>query len=1119
MALPGQGLARLESHVFHVNNAVAKDRTADGYVRLLYRYPALFAIHLTSTLMAGMGQTGSFDLYRHIRIALQRTVDPTTDEKEALWSAFRRAVLRLGLEVSPRTSGHHFMADTYLRQVGVPLAFADDLAEKMLGFAKTAGLPDGDDPEGIARWQSALESRLVPPFSLVAKKAVTLDTQGFYAGFFLKVHESGGASTDANPLERAMAKAFEKLKGESRFRRASLPYLAIHDGCLGVLVPAGESARIIDITVDGEHHRSPVGVDNEFLSITEPLPFIVSVRDGGTQQTMQYEVWGDDKSNRMLLFTETGRFKGRAQLGMADALVLPPGAYTALSRFRPEGMDVEEFSESPRLYKLSVSLRPGKEQTFSNGPAVLTLQGEERPLVVWMGQVRGTRELVEFHYGDLGLEIEFPVAWLSVSSGHFQVFLYSNTSSATAVVPVITDENGHTTVSITNASWQHSLPPGLSRLIAEIKRPGETRALLRTSVLFWNGLESVSSSLKFRLLSEPSNLVISQCENFSISKGLIQPKDDTSRHLSLTFRIDERRAQTLTWNAPGVFVEVIGGKADESEGRYRINRPLGSTESVSLTSSKQIIISASESGELSLGDWTQLVEFSRQPSKTLYASFLASHITAQSDTLTFKPCGTSVTLPLLKLVRPHYVHNLTDKVVEGQLVVKLESPNEIEAVRFKAIDIVSGQDIEVELEANASHWTNNRLGRARLMTLPGTAGSYTASVYISLELGKAGAWTFKFDGRIAGIWGHLQNQRFDHFSAGLICDKSGAQASLPTLIAALAALTDKESLAVFMRVQQQLLPCYSESSWVSMQWLYVAWRALGDKWRGQEAAGVAAFIDMACSRSPEDAPPSWMLQQHIGADLPFIFALPADDYKKVNENRHPLSKALRAIAQVQHGYPAVFGDLLHASAAMGFSNFAAITRGGAPREFLLERYGQGLRQTKDACEDSIRRETVGFVPIAGDYLGPIHYQYAEACLEAAYENSLGGNEIRRGQAIGLCFFLRKVMPTLNGSTLPRLKGTRALVEPWPQPRADSLEPEKAQKQENLQNILHFLSLFALHCRAGARSPESLQAFVAALKSAEQPVESCIAYLLQVGDAFFAYYLLLWEVVLTSEQPN
>ena len=49
-----------------------------------------------------------------------------------------------------------------------------------------------------------------------------------------------------------------------------------------------------------------------------------------------------------------------------------------------------------------------------------------------------------------------------------------------------------------------------------------------------------------------------------------------------------------------------------------------------------------------------------------------------------------------------------------------------------------------------------------------------------------------------------------------------------------------------------------------------------------------------------------MPQHHIGADLPFIFALPAEDYKKVNENRHPLSRSLRTMAQFQREYPVVF---------------------------------------------------------------------------------------------------------------------------------------------------------------------------------------------------------------------
>lgn len=1102
-----------------VTSAIAIDRTVEGYVRLLYRYPALFAIHLTSTLMAGMGQTGNFDLYRHIRTVLQRDVVPTTDEREGLWSAFREAVLRLGLEVSPRTSGHHYMADTYLRQVGVPLAFADDLADKMLIFAKTAGLPDGDDPDGIARWQSALESRLLPPFSRVAQKAVAVDTQGFYARFFLKVHESGGASPGANPLEQAMAKAFEKLSGGGRFRRAAVPYLALNDGSLGVFVPGAESARTIEITVDGLPRSYPVGLEDEFLRISEPLPYVVAVRDEGSQLATQYDVWRDDKPNRMLVFTKTGRLKGWAQLGMEDTLILPPGDYTALSRFHPTGLNVEALSEAPRLYTFPVFLHPGQQQLLSNGPAVLTLQGEARPLALWKGPVRGTKELVEFNYGQLGLDLEFPLDWLAVSSGQFEVFLFSNTCDASAVVPVVADEKGCVTLSVSDASWRDTLPPGLSRILAEIKRPGEVRALLRTSVLFWNGLEAVSSGLKFRLKRNPVNLVVTHCENFAVTDGLIAPKDDLSRHLSLTFQIDQHRVQTLVWNAPGVFVEVTGSNANESAVRYRTKRALGSTEVVSLTSDKQIIVSASESGELSLGDWVQLTDFSRLTSKVLPASFLASRITAHSDTLTFTPSGASVAIPLLRLVRPHYVHNISDKFAEGQLVVKLESPNEIDAVLVKAREALTGQDIEVELQSNTSNSTSSPLGRARLMTLAHTSGGFTASVYLSLELWKAGAWTFTFDGRIAGIWGHLQNQRHDQFATGFICDSSGAQASSTSLITELSELTDEQSLEVFMRVQRELLPCYAESSWTSMRWLSTAWRLLVEKWRSHEAVGVTIFIDMACSRPSEESEPSWMPQYHIGADLPFIFALAAADYRKVNENRHPLSRSLRVMATVKREYPAVFQDLLHPGAAMGFSNFAAITRGSAPRDFLLERYGHALQQMDAAPRDLIRREEASFIPEAGDYLGPIHYRYAEACLESAYENFLGGNEIRRGQAIGLCLHLRKSMPTLEGSVIPRLKGTRAIVSPWAPPRSDSLDPEQAQKQENLQNIVHFLSLFALHCRVGARSPGTLHSFMSKLRSAERPVEACIPYLLQVGDAFFAYYLLLWEVVLTSEDPT
>ena len=1097
-----------------ISDAIALDPTIEGYIRRLYRYPALFAVHLTSAVMSGMGQSGNYDLYRHICAAAQLKTEPNVDDREALWGAFRRAVLQIGLEVSPKTSGHHFMADTYLRQAGVPIAFADDLAERMLVFAKTAGLPDADDPDGITRWQSALDGKLVAPFSRVAQRAVAFDTQGFYTRTFIKVYESEGALAGANRLEQAMARAFEVLGGGGRLRRAALPYLVLNFGELGVFVPAGDSGRTIEMNVDGKSQTFNVGVADEFFHIAAPLPLSVTVRDSSSQQTIQYEVWGDEKPNRILLFTEQGRFKGRAQLGMAESLLLPPGKYTALCRFEPTGVVAEEVSEEPRLFSFPVFLHPGEQRILANGSAVLTLQGESRLLALWSGASKGTKDSIEFNYGPLGVDFEFPLDWLGISA-EFELSLSSAASTMQASFPIRADAQGHATFSISNTPWCESLQPGLSRILAEVRRCGEARALFRSSVLYWRGLESVSVSLKFQMSRAPLNLLEKYCDNFTVLETEIRPRDNISRHLSLTFQLDSKRVQTLVWNAPGVFVEVT--RLNESGARMTTKRPLGSTEVVSLTSSKQIVVSSSESGELSLGDWTQVADFSRQASKQLAASFLASRITAQSQVLTFRPFGSTVGLPLLKLVQPHSVDSISDKVVDGQLLVKLKSTAEIEAILVKTKELLSGQDIEIELQANNQEWTNWRMGRARLMTLLDSDGGFVSSLYIAFDQQDTSAWTFRFDGKISGIWGHLQNQRLDQFAVGFLCDESGAQASFSKLSSSLSELTERQSLVVFGRLNEELLPCYSLESWTSMRWLSKAWAELVERWTNREGEGITNLVDMACSRPPEDAAPSWMPQLYIGADLPGIYAAGADVYRQVNELCHPLAKSLRAIAQVSRVYPAIFGDLLHVCVAMGFSNFPAITRGAAPKSFSLEAYAQALRQVESSSFDFVRLEDSTFMPDAGDFLGPIHLRWAKSRLLVAYENTLEGNEIRRGQAIGLCLYLRKVMPTLNGGALPRLKGTRPYIEPWPLPQDEFMASDVAQQNENLANIQHFLSLFALHCRASALTPNSLKSFLATLHASELPVEACISYLLQVGESFFAYYLLLWEVALKGEQ--
>ena len=162
--------------------------SAKVYSQRLEKYPALFGVWLAEHVMLGLGQDGHFSLYPHLHKAIGVSTELTSGEKELLWRAFRRAMFKLGIQPLSRVSGTHFMADEYVRQAGVPIAFADDLALRMLQAAKRVGLPDEDDQEGLLTWQSTLLNKLVPPFSVTTRRAVERDSLGYYTRAFVRVH-------------------------------------------------------------------------------------------------------------------------------------------------------------------------------------------------------------------------------------------------------------------------------------------------------------------------------------------------------------------------------------------------------------------------------------------------------------------------------------------------------------------------------------------------------------------------------------------------------------------------------------------------------------------------------------------------------------------------------------------------------------------------------------------------------------------------------------------------------------------------------------------------------------------------------------------------------------------
>lgn len=497
--------------------------------------------------------------------------------------------------------------------------------------------------------------------------------------------------------------------------------------------------------------------------------------------------------------------------------------------------------------------------------------------------------------------------------------------------------------------------------------------LLRSSSLYWLGLNEISRGLRFRCTAFLENLKLEFSENLVCSGDDLKPKDINARGVRLVFALSEKRKQSLTWNMPGVFVEIE--EVVESGLKNRIRRALGSTESVSLTSAKQIVVSASDPGILRLGEWSQRVDFARHSIKMLSAAFLASRLTPQFNMLVYVNEVTGTELSLLRLTQPHEVNGFTARAQGGQIDIRLHVPESLEALSVRVLALLSEEDDIFILQANSSEWTNTRFGRARLMVTGGSQGDYDAHLYINLDFWPEGAWLFNLDGQIKGGWGHLENSRQDVFAAGFLLGRGGQILSHQAWLDQVQVLEDKPACELLQRIHAALLVCYAQEAWDGLSWLVSTWKTLTERWRGREVMALTTLSDLVAMRPPEGVSASWLPQLAIAATLPGLFALPVEEYRRVNEKAHPISRSLRAMGEIADSYPAVFPRLISPVVAMGFENVQAMMRGAMPKGFDPHRYSDAMRQI-DSHEYVFRLGDEGFLPGPGDYLGPLHYRHA-----------------------------------------------------------------------------------------------------------------------------------------------
>lgn len=1100
-------------------DAIRKDLavtpSAKAYSQRLEQYPALFGVWLAEHVMLGLGQDGHFSLYPHLQIAIGVSTELTSGEKELLWRAFRRAMFKLGIQPLSRVSGSHFMADEYVRQAGVPIAFADDLALRMIQMAKKVGLPDEDDQEGLLTWQSTLLNKLVPPFSVTARKAVERDYIGYYTRAFVRVHLNGGQANGKDPLEQAIAKAFA-AGGSSHLRRAAIPQLLYRDGVLGILFPPAD--RAVSFKVECGEHVASVRLDAE--GGFRPLPAglhrkVVIQRDDG-EQVLSVQLWPDSLSNRLLIFNAEGRLRASAQLAQKDAVELAPGRYLALCRFEPSNLDDwYEVNESPRLVEVPLEVRPGAELLIKNGPAAVTLVGQNQPSLSLSGPSKGSLEGLEFWYGEVEAHIEVPADWIHNITGQFEVRVVHG--DRTASLSVRLDESRRAVVKLSEAIAHLSLGSGLWRLVLELGRAGEARAAQRQSVLYWSALKNVSYGLKFSYENPPKNLITSSCAGLKVSPTQMDPTDDHSRLIRMGFDVGGGRLIHFSWHRPGVFVEVQVPGADGSTAS--IARPLGVAETVSLTSPKTIVVSASEPGYISLGSMRTFVDFSQKASKAFPASFLASRLEPGARTLRYETASGQTAVDLLVLSQPHVATDVKTERMANLFEVRVVVSGEPTDVAVTGRELSSGREARAEHELMAGTWHTNDLARMQVYAAP-AGQSHVVYVLIDVETLKPGIWLLGFGARIGGVWGRLQDADEGRIAVAFAVDNLGQEIPGKEVVATASELELSDVAMQLARLNEHFRQCWSPVCWEQQQWLTPYFSALIDRLRDKETDYVTEIIDMAMCRPPEDSRPGYLSMQFAPAWLNLAFSQQRATYKRVNIKPHPLSICLRAMVELKGSVTPAFGAVLHPSAAMSFKNKAEVMRGWRPKGFSLGAYREVLAQTK--LEGAYQLEDELFLPKEGELLGPLHLAHCWRDLERGFISSQLMPNNRKSTALALAKKLARHSSNFDQTAFSGLRGQPLLLR-LGKPRDDELDDSEQLMWEHMEHVALAIAWFAWFSRFEQRQPGALSDFHILLGNLRKQVEvsggtvaDCIAYYLQVAPAMFAFYLLLWELVQTIE---
>lgn len=1085
-----------------IKEYVAKSQRSIHEIQIGFgKYPGLLSLYLTVSISRNIGE--HFRIYPHIENAFN--IELGSDlKKKKLWKSFRDACKKIGLEVSPRTSGTHFMVNEYLRQCGYPLNYVELLVNRCMILGGQVGFPDKDDPEALKIWHEDLLRSFNVNFPKSALRILENDFESYYIQKFIEVLEDPSNHANFNNFQ---IKISESLNTEQNIQHKSsktldIPRIIFQDGLIGIRLNSPNSPDWSIIT----DNSSPCNLDcTSFVPLDSLITKSVVISNSKNKREWIFNLWEDEKSNRMLLFRgNDGRFVSQVVFNTDEYPETPlaPGKYILLTKFNPYNSDLPSalIQDEPEVFETSFSIAPGQLLHIKRGPAVLALKADASPLLEFCGDNRFDLEGQElFSAKGLQLNIQLPPDY---ESEKISIRIRSKVLGQAIDLPLAESSSPQHTINLSEHLSEWS--PSVTRIVAECRKAPSQRIVARASVVIWNGLEEIELSGKITCSDIPINFDHEKSKNFSYDESLkaFSIKEFLNRTWSTAFN-DGGTTLKFVWGRPGLTLRL----RTIENGNF-VERPIpeGSKISIQTGSNDLLTIFGLGEGVIKLGDEVWRIGNNHKYWKAPLLS-LIDRVDHSSNVLSFES-SLGVTKELLYFVTPHNVENVKLEKSWQNYTLSFTQTEDIDGLWLQATNFVSGEISSCYFDTLYSwsmleHFT---LGGEVSALVNGT----DCTIKISPQGWPDGLWAVEINTRSKNRWGKITNTRLDDHIIVMPIENENYLENPTRQVINMAQRHDESLHAMSIAVHKHLLSCHSIDTWPHMEWVTDLWQQLMTRLTEDAEHNwdkMRTVMRIMDTEVPEDAHPGWVPLVHLAWSFPQLFSLSPGLYAANGPEKKHLALCVHNLL--------LFEDLMHS-----VSNGDLHPAIGLPFSDKVEWQGFNLKQLLQiwACVDiEDERKVLRYEhwrPGLGHYLGPLHLRYAQNSLKEMFSRTqvAQGNNQRRSGCVKIS------SRAVNCRCIPDIQiGATRLI--WDELFHYGLENSTDDEKDILHGSAIFLSTCAYFCRKAAHFDIDTTSEIAAYlnRLVPSPEEITIArlgaeYLLACGEELFGFYLMFWELL-------